>query len=127
MQLHAQPAVVAAALQGGYARFVDIGAWLKQNGAAIYATRPLAPFACASAAYTMAKDSSAGYAIIKNPSKTVELAYTPADGAKFTALDGGREIKWRYKDAANKKGAVLSLPDSLANSPLPVAVKFNIK
>lgn len=105
-------------------RLLDIGGWLKVNGAAIYSTRPSAPYVCAAAAYTKSKDSSAVFAIIKNPSETVELAYSPARGAKCFALDGGEEIAWQYKDPASAKGAVVRLGGKLAASPLPVAVRF---
>ncbi len=108
-------------------RLLDIGGWLKVNGEAIYATRPFAPYHCDGASYTMAKDGSKAFAILKNPAKTVTLAYTPKAGTKIVSIIGNKEIKWQYKDATKKTGAVLTLPDDLAKSQMPVALKFNLK
>lgn len=108
-------------------RLLDIGGWLAKNGEAIYATRMLAPFHCDGAAYTRTKDGKFGFAILKNPAKQVELKFSPVPNAQFSDVATGAKIEWKYKNPAKKEGAVLTLPDSLAKSELPVAVKFNLK
>ena len=108
-------------------RLLDIGTWLKVNGESIYATRPIAPYICDEASYTMAKDGSVAFAILKNPAKTVEIAFSPKADAKCMSVATGKEIKWQYKNSAKQQGAVLMLSEDLANSKMPIAVKFNLK
>lgn len=46
-----------------YARLAEIGAWLKLNGEAIYATRPIAPYECGDCVFTRKRDGVV-YAIV---------------------------------------------------------------
>lgn len=109
-------------------RLLDIGKWLKKNGEAIYATRLLAPFATKDVAYTRSKDARSGYAIVKNPSEEVLLELAIPAGAKVSDLASGIGLSWKYKNAADPKaGAMVKLPENLAKSPLPVALKLDLK
>ena len=81
-----------------YDRLAALGAWMKVNSEAIYATRPIAPFVDGQFRFTRAK-SGVVYAIyLPRPTETTlprELtmaAFAPPTGATVTLLGSGRAI-----------------------------------
>ena len=102
-------------------RLKEIGSWLKANGKAVYATRPLRPFTKNGISYTRSKDGATSYAIISNPSRKTILEISVPDGAKVTDVAAGNTLEWKFVKGGG--GAVeVELPANLANSNLPVAV-----
>ncbi len=103
-------------------RLTEIGSWLKLNGEAIYATRPLSPFTKGGVSYTQSKDARAYYAIISNPARKVRLEMPAAGSFQISAVATKTPLKWEKLE--NPGNAIeVELPDPLANSELPVAVK----
>lgn len=103
-------------------RLTEIGSWLKLNGEAIYATRPLSPFTKEGVSYTQSKDARAYYAIISNPARKVRLEMPAAGSFQISAVATKTPLKWEKLE--NPGNAIeVELPDPLANSELPVAVK----
>lgn len=105
-------------------RLIDIGAWLKKNGEAIYATRALAPFATPDVSYTRSKDGRFGYAIVKKPARENEIQLAPAEGATITHLATGEKLAWRYANAS-KRSVVVPL-GARAESDMPLALKIDL-
>lgn len=100
-------------------RLRQIGAWLKQYGEAIYATRVCAPFKTETINYTQSKDGKTVYAIVKKPAETLLLeAELPAD-TKVRIV--GTEEVLAIQPAA--KGIRVRLPSPWAQSELPIALR----
>ncbi len=84
-----------------YERLAALGAWMRANGAAIYATRPVAPHAAGRVRYTRSKDGASTYAILlaaegeERPPAAVELTgLRPARGARVLLVETGDELPW---------------------------------
>ncbi len=93
-------------------RLEDLGAWLKVNGEAIYATRPQPPYKDGeTVCYTRSKDHRAVYAILLRwPGKQVVLRSVRAHpGSEIRMLGVEQPLAWRQDDA----GLTIRLPDSL--------------
>ncbi len=97
-------------------RLDRLGAWLKKNGAAVYATRPVAPYRAGDWAFTRAKDGSAVYATWlmqdrREPVRTFRLP--PVEGmlkpTKVVHLASGTELE--------VKDGEWALPASVAPDP----------
>ena len=101
-------------------RLLQIGAWLKANGEAIFGTRPVAPYSTADVNYTRAKDGRATYAIVKRPAKEATLACAVPDGAVITELSSGRALSFVRRGGS----VVVALPQDAADRPLPVVLKI---
>lgn len=96
------------------ARLAEIGAWMKINGRAIYASRAIAPYRQGKLRFTALKDGSVNaiYLLDENDDvpRTIELEeLTPARGAKLELLGVGTPLKWTH--AGN--GTLIELPDAL--------------
>jgi alpha-L-fucosidase len=113
-----------------YDRLTALGAWMKDNSAAIYATRPLAPYAAGQVRFTRAKDGTV-YAIYLPgatettiPGRVAVAGFTPTAGATVTLLGAGavRTIPWEL----SADGCVLLPPAGLA-PPNADAWVFRIK
>jgi len=100
-------------------RMLSIGRWLERNGEAIYATRIKAPYSTPKVDYTQSKDGKTAYAIVKEPAAEIVLECELPAKAKVTALDGGEALPTRREG----KRTVVTLPEKLAQSALPVALK----
>jgi len=89
-------------------RVQALGRWLKVNGGAIYATRPLPPYAEGNVAYTRSKDGKAAYALCtKWPGRSLRLAGVRAEaGAEITMLGVQKPLAWTQDD----KGLEIAIP-----------------
>lgn len=112
------------------ARLEDLGGWLAINGEAIFATRPVAPFADASAWYTRSKDGRFVYAVLKTAPEggRVRIAAAPKPGSKISVLGGG-EAEWEYADAEKPESGAIVDASKLPriSGGLPVAFRIEVK
>jgi alpha-L-fucosidase len=84
------------------ARMREIGAWMRVNSAAIYASQPLAPYMDGHWRYTRLRDGSA-YAIYladanedELPQRLTLTAPVPSDGAKLELLGYPGALHWQH-------------------------------
>lgn len=101
-------------------RIRSIGKWLERWGEGIYASRILAPFSTENIDYTKAKDDSAYYATVKNPSATVTLECEVPEGATITIL--GEDAALNYKRSG--KNTLVSVPEEFTKAELPYIIKI---
>jgi alpha-L-fucosidase len=92
-------------------RLKALGAWLKVNGEAIYATRVLPPYQVGNVSYTRSKDSRFAYAICKEwPGRNLTLKGIRAnEGATITMLGVAAPLKWEQ----NEQGLTLYFPETI--------------
>jgi len=97
-----------------YDRLAQIGAWLKVNGEAIYATRPIAPYKEGKVCLTSTKEGAV-YAVYlgdedeENPPSRIWLSTVKPDpGASVTMLGVKEDLKWE----AVGKGVIVEVPPS---------------
>jgi alpha-L-fucosidase len=92
-------------------RLKALGAWLKVNGEAIYATRVLPPYQEGNVRYTRSKDGKFAYAVCKQwPGRSLTLQGVRATGnAKITMLGAAEPLDWRQ----NERGLTLVIPENL--------------
>lgn len=95
-------------------RLKALGAWLKVNGEAIYATRVLPPYQEGTVSYTRSKNGKFGYAICKEwPGKQLVLKEVKTfRDAKITMLGFAKPLVWR-QDAEK---LTIEIPDELQDS-----------
>src|SRR5690606_38979524 len=83
-------------------RMKEIGAWLKQNGAAIYDTRTVEHFQEGALFFTRSKTGNQQYAIYcadKEIPATIKWSVNlPAKGSTLRCLTTGQKVKWSLKD-----------------------------
>lgn len=103
-----------------YERLKEIGAWMKVNGDAIYATRPIAPYKEGNICFTRCKNGSVNaiYLAKENETRipaTLELkGITPDSNASVTLLGSKAKLKWMTQ----KDGTTLiHIPESLQKNP----------
>ena len=105
--------------QGAYDLLSEVGAWLKVNGEAIYASRPAAPYAEGKLRLTKGKDGSRFYLYLADegeatlPGEIRIRSTRPAAGMRVTLLGSADPLAWR----ADGEGFVVSVPDRLARRP----------
>jgi hypothetical protein len=92
-------------------RLKALGAWLKVNGEAIYATRVLPPYQEGHVAYTRNKDGRLAYAICKQwPGASLRLKWVRAEeGAQITMLGVAQPLLRQQND----QGLTIAIPESL--------------
>jgi alpha-L-fucosidase len=92
-------------------RLRALGAWLKVNGEAIYATRVLPPYQEGHVSYTRSKNAKFAYAICKQwPGKSLTLrAVRAEDSAKVVMLGVDEPLAWKQ----DRRGLTILLPDAL--------------
>jgi alpha-L-fucosidase len=99
-----------------YDRLAALGAWMKVNAEAIYATRPIAPYAEGQVRFTRGKDGTVyliylpGAGETTLPRNLTVAGLAPAAGATVTLLGTGRTIPWDRSGT----GFVAHVPDGLA-------------
>jgi alpha-L-fucosidase len=98
--------------EAAYDRLKALGAWMKVNSEAIYATRPITPFVEGKFRFTQTKNGVT-YAIYlpaegeTSPPQSLNVAsFAPAPGAVITLLGSGRTIPWEASGA----GFVMRMP-----------------
>jgi len=99
-------------------RLLQIGAWLKAYGEAIYATRVLKPFVTDAVSYTQSKDGARRYAIVKKPAAEVSLECAVPEGAAVRVLGRAEKLACRREGAKT----VVTVPADLANATVPYAL-----
>ena len=91
----------------------EVGAWLKQNGAAIYATRTTPNYNCGKVWFTANKDGKTLYAIYALPEKETLPATIEWEGneptGKMTMLQNGKSVKYSCKGGK----VTVTLPEGL--------------
>jgi alpha-L-fucosidase len=92
-------------------RLKALGAWLKVNGEAIYATRVFLPYEEGDVRYTRSKDAKTAYAICEQwPGRSLTLrAVRAEEGATIRLLGVGEPLEWEQDD----RGLTIFLPDAL--------------
>jgi alpha-L-fucosidase len=110
----------------------ETGTWLKVNGEAIYATRPLESNLWKEGdniRYTRTKDKQTIYAISRVwPGQLLKLkSVEPENGSEIYMLGWAQPLKWKYIQAT---GLEISLPSELQDEskrPCKMAWSFKIK
>ena len=106
-------------------RLKEVGAWLKKNGEAIYATRITPNYNCGNVWFTANKDGKTLYAIYALPENEQLPASIEWEGnvpkGKVTLLQNGKSLKCTKKDGK----VSVKLPKGLKNEP--IALKFQIE
>lgn len=93
-------------------RMHDIGAWMKVNGSAIYASHPIAPYAEGKLRFTQLKDGSVNVIYLADEGETLPPAtitlkgLQPAPGAAIELLGATAPVSWRRES----EGTTLTLP-----------------
>lgn len=112
--LNVGPSPVGEFAPDAYARMLDIGAWLRINGEAIYETRPMPPYKVGKVALTSRADGSV-YAIYMadenetSPPATISLnGFMPATGATLSLLGTNATVTWRRTET----GFVMEIPEA---------------
>jgi len=113
-----------------YERLADIGAWMKVNHEAIYATRPVAPYFDGALRYTRGKDGAIYviYLLAGNakglPAEIPLKGLVVSAGAKASLLGALSAAVTIERNGADAKLVVA--PDALSTMPLPYAVVFKL-
>jgi alpha-L-fucosidase len=111
----------------------ETGSWLKVNGEAIFATRPLDGLRWAEGStvrYTRSKDRRFVYAMLLNwPGTTVPplRSVRPKPGSKVTLLGSSAILPWKFDPA---QGTIVTLPENLqqaGNRPCDYAWSLKIE
>jgi alpha-L-fucosidase len=101
------------------ARLKDLGAWMKVNGGAIYATRAVAPYKEGKVCFTHQLDGAinAIYLADENekqiPASITISAFSPKPGSKVTMLGVTEPLKWERAGS----GFVAQIPESIRSNP----------
>ncbi len=104
---------------GAYKLLQDVGDWMKINSAAIYETRPLAPYKEGKVCLTQKKDGSVYLIYLADenestiPSSISISSNCPKAGAEIVLLGTGSKLKWKKVG----EGFSVLIPDSLRKKP----------
>ena len=110
------------------ARLAEIGWWMKINGEAIYATRPVAPYRDGKVCFTHAKDGAINAIYLLDEGEGIPGAIqlksvSPEAGATIRLLGSDIDLTWQ-RDGA---GARIVLPEAVRKqSPNSYAVSLRI-
>ncbi len=102
-----------------YARMKEIGAWIKINGPAIYATRPIAPYKENNICFTRNKKNSVNAIYLASENETVMPAVIrikgikPAAKASIQLLGVKGNLKWKTEAGET----VISIPAAAQKTP----------
>lgn len=102
-----------------------IGQWLKQNGDAIYGTKPVAHYHEGNLWFTQSKDNTHYYVLLAQP-EDKEMPTTLSwegnlthKGSTMRLLSSGQRLKWTAKEGR----ITVSLPKGLPAEPLAIEVE----
>jgi alpha-L-fucosidase len=102
-----------------YALLEEIGQWMRINGEAIYATRPIAPYGEGKLRMTRGKDGSVFLIYLgeedetRPPSKIWTYGYHPQHAVTATLLGTSRSLRWEKVG----KGICVEIPPDLSRNP----------
>ncbi len=103
-----------------YQRLADIGGWMTLNGAAIYATRPIAPYKEGKICLTQKKDGKTVYLFYladedetNMPSKIWLSSLNLPETARVRLLNSTSYLKWERVG----KGFMVHIPESVQQKP----------
>jgi len=100
-------------------RLKGLGAWMKVNGSAIYATRAIAPYKEGKLCFTHGSENIINAIYLadeseqKPPEKITMKAFKPKTGSKVTMLGVEDALKWENTN----DGFVIHVPESVRNNP----------
>lgn len=101
----------------------EVGAWLQQNGKAIYSTRITPNYHSGNTWFTANKDGKTLYAIYALPEGDKLPASIEWEGnepkGKMTLLQNNQQVKYSYKNGK----VTVTLPKNLKNEPLAFSFK----
>jgi alpha-L-fucosidase len=113
-----------------YQRLQDIGAWMKINGEAIYASKPVAPYSANNIYYTQSIDGKNIYAFWLSNDDTVSLSdkvqipINNKDKIKNVVLLGeNKKLKWVFSNGIIR----VSIPASIQKKKLEHCIVFKIE
>lgn len=100
-------------------RLQEIGAWLLQNGAAIYGTRPLDIYQDGATFFTAKEDTTYAIHLLPEGEPTPkEISWKgnlPAKGSKMQLLESGEAVKWRIQNGS----VIVEVPRQVLSQKLP--------
>ncbi len=102
-----------------YSRMKEIGEWMKVNSAAIYSTRPVAPYKENNICFTLNKDKSvnaiylAGKDELNLPVEVRIKGIVPADKAVIQLLGAKGKLKWKTENGET----MILIPTSVRKMP----------
>ena len=103
---------------GAYDLLREYGDWLKVNAEAIYATRPLPPYAEGNVRLTRGRDGSAYFVVLSRsdgamPAEAAVRTQRPVAGARVTLLGARGRLPWR----PSGEGFTVTLPEDARRAP----------
>lgn len=107
-------------------RLQKIGVWMRENGQAIYNTRPTPIYNSGNTWFTADKSGKTLYAIYRlNDKETLPAVITwqgnlPAKGSKIRLLSNGTTLKWKAKDGE----VSVTLPQGMKNQSFAMSVQI---
>lgn len=114
--------------QGAYDLLKEIGAWIKINGEAIYATKPFEPYREEKVAYTQKKNGDIFVIYMADKEETLMPAQIlvkscqPAKNARVTLLGSDAKLSWKRQG----DGFIVNIPSNLRRNP-PCNYAWTIK
>ena len=106
--------------KGAYNLLAEYGDWMKINGDAIYATKPIAPFKENNICLTQNKKGNVFLFYLAKegentiPSEVTITSINPERGAKIQLMGTKTNLKWKR----NTKGISIQIPENLRNNPI---------
>ncbi|MFI5252176.1 MAG: alpha-L-fucosidase [Bacteroidota bacterium] len=100
-------------------RLKEIGSWMAVNGAAIYSTRPIAPYKEHNICFTHAQDGTINAIYLASedeqrpPGEISISSFTPKNNSAVTMLGVAQPLRWEKSQNA----FMIHVPDSLRNNP----------
>jgi len=111
-----------------YERLKGMGAWLRQNGEAIYSTRPIAPYEQSDCVFTRKRDGTV-YVIVLAKNDTEGLPETVAIPSEFASK--AEKIKLLgFGNLHANSGGIIAIPESIrtqSSGGMAWAIKLTMK
>ncbi|WP_372793464.1 alpha-L-fucosidase [Lutibacter sp.] len=114
--------------QGAYDLLEEYGAWMKVNSAAIYNTKPIAPFKENNICMTQNKEGNVFLFYMAEegenqiPSEFIVKSINPKKGTKISLLGSNYQLKWEKLETGFK----VVIPENLRNN-LPSKYAYTLK